>query len=239
MNEFNYAENITFDISTDFLKDKSTSDPQHKLEPFDNVFIRPSPYSQSQKTVNIIGEVYYPGDYVILNSKEKITDIIARAGGIKENAYPYGSIFIRGNQEIQLDFERLLKKPNSKYNFEVNDKDKLIINYKPNIIRVVGEINSPGNYKFIPGQRVSRVIKNAGGVNPDADINNIFIEYPNGSSKKFSRWLNNPKVRDGSVITIGKKPEEEPFNKTEYFKELTSIIANLAQALSLVIIAGI
>ena len=39
-----------------------------------------------------------------------------------------------------------------------------------------------------------------------------------------------PKVIDGSVITIGKKKEEEPFDRTEYAKELTAIAANLAQS---------
>ena len=42
---------------------------------------------------------------------------------------------------------------------------------------------------------------------------------------------------DGSIITVGRKPEEEPFNRTEYAKELTSIIANIAQAISLVVLA--
>ena len=46
----------------------------------------------------------------------------------------------------------------------------------------------------------------------------------------------NNKVTDGSSIIIGKRKEEEPFDRTEYAKEITSIIANLAQALSLFLI---
>ena len=46
-----------------------------------------------------------------------------------------------------------------------------------------------------------------------------------------------PGVFDGSIVTIGKKKEEEPFDSTKYFTEVTTIIANLAQALSLVILA--
>ena len=45
-----------------------------------------------------------------------------------------------------------------------------------------------------------------------------------------------PKL-DGSSIVIGKLKEEEPFDRTEYYKELTSIIADLAQAVSIVLIA--
>ncbi len=42
---------------------------------------------------------------------------------------------------------------------------------------------------------------------------------------------------DGSFITVGKKKEEEPFDRTEYAKELTSIISNLAQAIAIIALA--
>jgi hypothetical protein len=54
---------------------------------------------------------------------------------------------------------------------------------------------------------------------------------------KYSRWLNNRKVLDGSIITVGRAKEEEPFDRTEYAKELTSILANLAQTMAIVAMA--
>ena len=39
----------------------------------------------------------------------------------------------------------------------------------------------------------------------------------------------NPKVKDGGVVFVGKKEESEPFDSTEYLKEVTSIFANLMQ----------
>ena len=42
---------------------------------------------------------------------------------------------------------------------------------------------------------------------------------------------------DGTIITIGEKPEEEPFDRTQYAKELTSIFANLAQTISIIFLA--
>ena len=68
-------------------------------------------------------------------------------------------------------------------------------------------------------------------------MDDIWIKYPNGISKKYGPWLNNYRIMDGSIITVGRKPEQEPFDKTEYFKELTSIFANIAQAVSLIILA--
>lgn len=49
------------------------------------------------KTVLIIGEVNHPGQYDLLAS-DKISDLIARAGGITEQAYPAGTIFSRESE---------------------------------------------------------------------------------------------------------------------------------------------
>ena len=77
----------------------------------------------------------------------------------------------------------------------------------------------------------------AGGYSQDAEKDDIYIRYPNGISIKYSRWLNNRKVLDGSIITVGREKEEEPFDRTEYAKELTSILANLAQTMAIVMMA--
>ena len=42
---------------------------------------------------------------------------------------------------------------------------------------------------------------------------------------------------DGSVITVGQAEEREPFNVTEFAKEIASILADLAQVAALIIVA--
>ena len=51
--------------------------------------------------------------------------------------------------------------------------------------------------------------------------------------KLIKDFFKNPKIHDGSVIFIGRKPEKEPVDTTEFLKETTAIIANLAQTLSI------
>jgi hypothetical protein len=41
---------------------------------------------------------------------------------------------------------------------------------------------------------------------------------------------------DGSIITVGKVPEEEPLDKTEFAKEVASILADLAQVVIMVML---
>ena len=47
--------------------------------------------------------------------------------------------------------------------------------------------------------------------------------------KKYSRFLKNPKIKDASIVRWIKKPDEEPFDKTQYFKDLTVILILLKQ----------
>ena len=65
------------------------------LEPFDHVFIRRSPGYEEEQLVTIKGEVLYPGDFAISGANERISDVIKRAGGLSNFAYPKGASLIR------------------------------------------------------------------------------------------------------------------------------------------------
>ena len=244
-----YAKKITFEIdhNNNIMSDKndlsveqsSSTSEFLNLAPYDLVSIRSDPYFTKQKKVNISGEVLYPGDYAILNSNEKITDIIDRAGGLLSSAYPAASLYNRKGTNINASIDKIIKNPKSKLNFKVQDEDRIIIVPHPNVVSIAGMVNRTGVHKFVDGKRVRYYLSLAGGLNPDADENNIWVEYPSGDSKIYRPWtLKNPKVIDGSTIKIGKKKEEEPFDRTEFAKELTGIIANLAQALAVVFLAA-
>ena len=114
---------------------------------------------------------------------------------------------------MRLDITKIMKRPKSKLNIEVRSNDQISIAISPNIIQVLGEVNAPGLYKFQPGKRISDIISLAGSYSQDAERKNIYIRYANGLSKKYGRWFNNHKVLDGSIITVGKQKEKEPFNR--------------------------
>ena len=237
-----FAKSFNFSLHKDAMfsnkgYNPNVSENNFKIKAYDLINIRPDPYFQMQKTVTVSGAIKFPGEYVILSPEETIYDIIIRAGGLRESAYPLASQFIRSNQQVNIDLKKILKNPRSLGNIRVQEGDNLIIPTKPDVIQVVGEVSAPGFYKHIKGLRVNDVIDQAGGFSQNAMLDDIYIRFPNGKSKKYSRWLSNPKVKDGSIITVGLKPEEEPFDRTEYFTDLTTIIVNLAQAISLIIIA--
>ena len=78
----------------------------------------------------------------------------------------------------------------------------------------------------------------AGGFAMDAQKNDVWITFPNGQSRHYKRWLSNPMVKDGSVITVGRAEEIEPFDATEFAKEIASILADLAQVVILIIVSN-
>ena len=207
------------------------------LMPYDILSVRPDPHFQLQDKVLIKGEVLYPGTYVIRGPDETLADIVDRAGGLRKNSFAIGSRFSRNGQTVQIDIKNIIKNKRSKANINVQDGDEIYIASKPNIIQIIGEVNSPGFFKFVGTQRLTSAIKQAGGLNPEANKEDIHIRYPNGKSAKYKPWFRNPKVIDGSTIIVGRKPEEEPFDSTEYAKELTAILANLAQTITVVLVA--
>ncbi|MGF7038575.1 SLBB domain-containing protein [Mucilaginibacter lappiensis] len=70
------------------------------LNPFDIVSIYTLPGFEKQKTVKVEGEVIYPGSYTIKSKNEKISDLVARAGGLTASADVEGGSLRRDNIAI-------------------------------------------------------------------------------------------------------------------------------------------
>ncbi|MDN3547643.1 SLBB domain-containing protein [Mucilaginibacter aquaedulcis] len=70
------------------------------LQPYDIVSVYNLPGYQKQKTVKIEGEVLYPGSYTITKKDEKISDLVARAGGTTASADVEGGSLKRDNIAI-------------------------------------------------------------------------------------------------------------------------------------------
>ena len=232
-----YAKSFIYEMDNKYNIINEDGETTVFLSPHDYISVKSDPYFGLQKKVNLKGAVLYPGNYAILNPEETISDVLKRAGGLRPNAFAIGSKFIRDGKTINIDLSKIIKRRGSRNDFKLNEGDEIQIPESQNIIQVSGEVNAPGFYKYVRGNRVNDFIKEAGGYSQDALVDDVFINFPNGKSRKYSRWLYNPRVPDGSIINVGKKPEEEPFDRTEYLTEITNIFANIAQAVSMIIIA--
>lgn len=84
-----------FTITIDPNLRLSEEESKQPLMPFDHVFIRKSPGFQQEQIINVEGEVNYPGEFAIASANERISDVIKRAGGLNQFAYPKGASLVR------------------------------------------------------------------------------------------------------------------------------------------------
>ncbi len=96
---------LSVDVAA-ILKNESAQDTP--LKAYDRLVIRRIPKWDEQGVIELAGEVRFPGKYPVVRN-EKLSDVLKRAGGLTEQAYPKGSIFVRESvrQREQEHLERL------------------------------------------------------------------------------------------------------------------------------------
>jgi protein involved in polysaccharide export with SLBB domain len=73
------------------------------LQPFDVVSIYRLPGFQSQRNVTIEGEVHHPGQYTLMRNNERISEVLARSGGVTASGFPDGAVLLRTRKMTSVD----------------------------------------------------------------------------------------------------------------------------------------
>jgi protein involved in polysaccharide export with SLBB domain len=79
-----------------------------ELQPMDIVIVKPKPDYKDQQVVSVEGEVLYPGSFVLLKRRERLSSVIQRAGGLTPLGDENAVYIIR--QRANPFFNRELKK---------------------------------------------------------------------------------------------------------------------------------
>lgn len=82
-----------FDFNID--KDLAIERDKFILLPYDIITVRKNPTYTKQQRVNIEGEINFPGTYTIQSKKERVSDLLKRAGGLTPEAYQKGIFLVR------------------------------------------------------------------------------------------------------------------------------------------------
>ena len=207
----------TVPLAPDFAKNHSVMEnnpdsvnANFQLEYKDIVIIRKNPNYEPQRLVSIIGEVKYPGTYVLQNKRESLLDLLKDAGGPTSEGFLFGTMYLRNGNRIVANVQKLFYNNEQDENILLQADDSIFVPKEPNTVFVKGEVNNPGLYKFIPGNNVKDYISNAGGETDSA--NYVIYREANGNSKRvgFGLFSGNPTVYDGSTITVTKLPPPPP-----------------------------
>ncbi len=145
----------------------------------DNFYLQEGDFiyvSTQSKLIKISGAVRRPAKYELLKT-ETLNDVIKFAGGFAPDAYIKSVQVSRTNgdksQIIDVDFEQ-------NPNFDLKDGDAINISTIPggieNFVSITGPVRYDGKYQFKEGQRVSDIIKIAGGIRMETYIDRAYIK---------------------------------------------------------------
>ena len=101
------GQNFSFGLKDGFVIDGK---PGFVLQPYDQVFVRRSPNYHEQQHVTVNGEVLYHGIYTLTDKNERISKLIAKAGGVTNYAYVRGAKLTRiANEEERKRMQDVIK----------------------------------------------------------------------------------------------------------------------------------
>lgn len=231
-----------------------------QIQPYDHIVVRLTPNFTKGRTVELNGRVRYPGIYVLEDTRTQLSDILAQAGGILDDAEPAAILFrsYNGRGNIGIDVTKAItNKGNNQYDPILMEGDVI------NVVRMENTvfIREPGTLlaQYVPdeftadqksviyqGRRSAKwyIVNNAGGFTKDADRNSVTVTKPNGQSegvKHFLWWRIYPKVEPGSVISCQidyKKREklEQPKEKVDWERVAASSLSALTSVVSMVLL---
>lgn len=141
------------------------ADGDFKLMPNDQITVRVQEGYESLGTIQITGESRQPGVYAITNKTEKISDVIARSGGLTQFAFPEGAFLIRSANRTEAEKRRDIKIIEMLNNAE----DEATLQ------KIKEELNARQD---LVGIRLDKIIKRPGDEDTDLNVKNgdiIFI----------------------------------------------------------------
>jgi len=209
-----------------------------KLQPYDKVVVRLTPDFTLGRTVEINGQVNYPGTYVLNSKQTTLKDIIKMAGGLLDDADPYGCRLFRtykNRGEISITVKRSFwHRGDINNNPIMFEGDVVNINRLENTVTLLENGTRMAQYSINPENNKIRnvvyqgrksaawYIQNfAGGFQKEADRNSVTVTFPNNQMQSTRRFLivfkKYPKVESGSTITMQLKPPKiEPTGDNKF-----------------------
>ena len=233
------------------------------LEPYDQIFVRTVPDFELQQNITIEGEVTFPGTYTIIKDNERLSDVIARAGGLTAEAFPQGMVIFRESENVGHVITRLdeaLKDPGSNYNIVLKSGDRIMIPKTKDLVTIEGVTKARELYpdQLIDGSSIHTAYQGAknakwyidnyaAGVGENGSKKSISVRLANGQLKKTTNlglFKVYPKVKEGSTIRVAAKPVEPPTSpedqqnnsKVDWGKVLSDSLAQATSLLTLILL---
>jgi protein involved in polysaccharide export with SLBB domain len=214
-----------------------SQDTSFVLQQWDQVSVREIPDWQLQRNVTLTGEVQYPGTYALRATDERLSSVIARAGGLKSTAYPHGATFTRKKDDVgrlAVNVEAVVRHGDRKQDLVLEAGDAIDIPREPNSVKVVGEVGFPASVLYQRGRSLSYYIEQAGGYTDRSDKRHVRVVQANGRVRSVGRLSFDPRPDAGALVLVPPKPVVE---KSETLKDIGMIVGILSGAATTIFLA--
>jgi hypothetical protein len=206
------------------------------------------------------GELKYPGTYALLQDRERISDLIERAGGLTGEAFPDGAKLYRqgdGTGLVVIDLDDILADKNHPSNIILREGDVIQVPKTRDLVTIGGYVNLNEAYAqgYLTGERAISVAfrgeksakyyvdRFAAGVSKEGTMSELRVQYADGRVQKTRKFLffnNYPNVKKGSYITVGPKKikpvSEKPGKKADWGSILRDTMYQATAVLTLLIL---
>jgi polysaccharide biosynthesis/export protein len=136
-----------------------------------------------------------------------------------------------GRMVVEADPRVLELRPDLDTTLEAGDA--IFVPKRPNYVLALGDVNNPGALQFVPGKQSGTYLREAGGTLSTADDDRAFMVLPNGTAQPIStggRGGGTPPP--GTTIIVPKNID--PLYRLSVFRDVTTIIAQLATSVATV-----
>ena len=176
--------------------------------------------------VEITGAVFYPGQYQFDENVNTVSELIAVAGGVREDAFLNRAVLHHRNYDNTIeakavDVQGIMN--GTVADVALRNNDVLFVPSSSDmkgeqVIVVNGEVNFPGKYQFAENSTIEDVILRAGGLTRAASVAKVDVsrQYYNPAAKEESDTLVHTftfDVKDGFVVDGNADFVLEPFDQ--------------------------
>tara|TARA_B100000212_G_scaffold339703_1_gene318702 strand:- start:4079 stop:5959 length:1881 start_codon:yes stop_codon:yes gene_type:complete len=208
------------------------------LEINDQIFVYEDINYYKNFNFTIRGEINKPGTYPI-EGKITLSEAINLAGGITENGSINSVSVLKNLKRYNKNGELIGENEvvgNIGPNFEIDHRNLITILPMTNVVRVSGNVYSPGLVAH-EGRNMTMAyaIELAGGYKPNSLKKNSYVIRSNGQIEKADFFRGRAKrVFPGDSIFVPLDPDPQDFDISIFIAELSSTLANLAAILILI-----
>ncbi len=251
------------DSSYLFAKGIAPTTESPVLQPYDNVLILRRPGWDLQRLVAITGQVKHPGRYALTSKTERLSDLIVRAGGLTDEAYPGGIAFYRRAEprlavssrptsdtsravqpiptgykdRVGIDLPQVLKNGMFRDNVILAAGDSINIPEFDPIVTVLGAVNAPGPVAYTPGKNLDWYVRAAGGYAQNGDQQSPYLTQPDGKKETVKRRFllsdEQPKPRPGGIIFV---PTKRTGDQPSNLPAVLGIVASVLASLTTAVV---